>query len=249
MHPLEVTLNGYDPISLEEMDDVALLKRQDTKFIFHFDQLTEILDEVRSFYRILEIDGIRIHEYQSYYYDTSDLQNYFHHHNKKLGRLKVRKRNYMDSGITFLEAKYKTQKGQTSKKRLKIKGLEEEINKNESTFLQKHIGDEDLNLTLKNNFKRFTLVHNTRKERITIDLFLSVMKEELTFDFENLVILEIKQEKENRNSELFKALKEKGIRSSGMSKYCIGLSFLDPELKSNNFKPNLIKIEKILADG
>jgi hypothetical protein len=249
MHQLEVTLNGYHPISLEEMDDVALLKRQDTKFIFHYDMLNDILDEVRSFYRILEIDGIRVHEYQSYYYDTYDLQNYFQHHNKKLGRLKVRKRSYIDSGITFLEAKYKTQKGQTSKKRLKIKALDEEINQNESAFLQKHMDDENLTLTLKNYFKRFTLVHNSRKERITVDLFLSVMKEEAQIDFENLVILEIKQEKENRNSELFKSLKEKGIRSSGMSKYCICLSFLDPDLKSNNFKPNLIKIEKILADG
>ncbi len=249
MHQLKVILNDFDPISLNEMDGVSLLKRQDTKFVFHFKQLPEILNKVKAFYKILEIDGIRIHEYQSYYYDTHDLQNYLQHHNKKLGRLKVRKRTYMDSGITFLEAKYKTQKGQTSKKRLKINTLNEEINEEESSFIKKHMSDEELTLTLKNTFNRFTLVHKTRKERVTIDIFLSVLNENEQFDFENLVILEIKQEKENRHSELYKTLKKMGVRSSGMSKYCIGLSFLEPELKSNNFKPNLIKIEKILADG
>ena len=105
MHQLEMTLNDFDSISLKEMDNVSLLRRQDTKFVFHYDELFPILNEVKPFYKILQIDGLRLHKYQSYYYDTIDLKNYHEHHNQKLGRLKIRKRKYLDTGITFLQAK------------------------------------------------------------------------------------------------------------------------------------------------
>ena len=52
------------------MDKVALMNRVDTKFVVSFNDLPLILDELRADYKMLEIDGLRIHPYKTSYFDT-----------------------------------------------------------------------------------------------------------------------------------------------------------------------------------
>ena len=70
-------------------------------------------------------------------------------------------------------------------------------------------------------------------ERVTIDLNLSYNNRPFKDD---LVILELKQQRLNRHSAVFQSLKSMVIHPMRVSKYCIGMAENDPSLKQNIFK-------------
>ena len=74
-------LNDLQTVSLEELDNVKLLDRQDTKFVFNQIHLPLILDKIKPFYRILEINNDRVFTYDNTYFDTDDFLFYNQHHN------------------------------------------------------------------------------------------------------------------------------------------------------------------------
>mgnify|MGYP001488528463 CR=1 FL=1 len=98
------------------MDSVQLMNRTDTKFVFELELLGKVLNEIREYYYVLDINNKRMSAYRSLYYDTNDFEFYFEHHNGKTNRNKVRYREYIDSGLCFLEIKHKTNKGKISNK-------------------------------------------------------------------------------------------------------------------------------------
>ena len=104
---INTILSSFDSISLNEMDEVKLMNRTDTKFIFEYSLLQKVLNEIKDHYYVLNIDGVRLNAYRSLYFDTDDFKFYFDHHNGKKSRIKVRYREYMDSGLCFLEVKKK----------------------------------------------------------------------------------------------------------------------------------------------
>ena len=53
-------LNTYNPISLAEMDSVKLMDRTDTKFTFHINQLPQVLELAKAYYKVFEINDKRI---------------------------------------------------------------------------------------------------------------------------------------------------------------------------------------------
>ena len=97
--------NRLASLSLEELDRVRLLNRVDTKFLFPVSFLEGLLEETRNDYRILEIDGRRSFGYESLYFDTPGFDFYRQHHQGKPGRIKVRYRKYVDSGLVCFELK------------------------------------------------------------------------------------------------------------------------------------------------
>ena len=153
------------------MDEVKLMNRTDTKFVFPLSTLHKILPELVDHYRVLEIDGVRLNAYRSLYFDTEDFQFYHQHHNGKTGRNKVRFREYIDSGLAFLEVKRKNNKGKTIKKRIKVGDIPEQLDGPNKDFVDKVVGEKlDLKPQHWNKFSRITLVHKIRKERLTIDV-------------------------------------------------------------------------------
>src|SRR5688500_3966537 len=104
---VDKALNKFESITLNDLDQVRMLNRIDTKFVFHLSQFPAILDEIRDDYYALEIADNRVFAYESLYFDTEDFQLYRFHHNGKFNRLKVRYRRYTDSGLVFFEVKYK----------------------------------------------------------------------------------------------------------------------------------------------
>ena len=125
MSELIKQISLFEPISLSEMDSVKLMNRSDTKFVFSNQTLLQTLPKLQGYYRVLEIENIRLSSYQSLYYDTEDFQFYHQHHNGKTNRNKVRYREYIDSGISFLEIKHKNNKGKTIKKRIPVNAIPE----------------------------------------------------------------------------------------------------------------------------
>ena len=239
------SLSQFQPITLSEMDEVKLMNRTDTKFVFPRTILVKVLKILSESYRVLEIKGNRISSYQTLYFDTDDFQFYLDHHNGKGDRFKVRIRNYVESDLFFLEIKNKY-KGRTDKKRIKLKGFEDEFSSDSEKFVKGIVGD-DVNLKAKlwNSFSRITLVNQAEKERLTLDLNLGFSWENTEANFSSIIIGELKQENVNRNSLFYTLMKNNGISPNSISKYCIGAISLNPDLKYNNFKSKTLLLEKL----
>lgn len=245
MTTLEQIVNSFSAITLQEMDAVSLLKRTDTKFVMSKIELLKILPQVTNHYRILDVEGIRLAEYDTIYWDTPDFKFYMDHHNGKPDRFKVRMRKYVLSNLCFLEVKHKI-KGKTDKKRVVISDFESSLSEESKKFISIHLQeDKPLEIKSRNTFRRLTLVSKTDKERLTIDVDLSFEADNHKVDLPNIVIAEVKQERINRNSVFMRILKENVIRTERISKYCIGNSMLYPTLKYNKFKSKIRKVNGI----
>lgn len=242
-------LSTFDPITLEEMDSVKLMDRKDLKFNFSIKHLPEFLNAIRDQYRSLEVGGTRMSRYETLYYDTPEFDLYKIHHNGKPARFKIRVRKYVESDLKFFEVKHKNNKGRTLKTRVKKKKGGNEISGSSIELLQEKtgMGQDHLEPKLWVNYTRITLVNRYDEERLTIDLDLEVISDNSNFKFDGLVIVEAKMSKLHVTP-FVKLLKEKHIREGGMSKYCMAVSKLVPDLKHNNFKPKLIKVDKILHE-
>jgi len=240
-------LSGFIPISLSEMDKVKLMDRVDSKFILSFPILAPIIKTLGSRYRVLTINDHKVFNYRTDYFDTSELRMFSDHHNGKLNRYKIRQREYVESKIKFLEVKFKSNKGRVIKDRVE-KSLEDPVAF--SRFVHKYTpyNPDNLNVILTNTFNRFTLVDNVMQERVTVDFNLSFADESKDIDLKNLVIIEVKQNKNNRNSYIFNVLREFGIRTQSVSKYCLGVSMLKRHSKFNNFKNTIHRINKLNHD-
>ncbi len=246
MSPIEEVIGQFNPITLKEMDGVELMNRTDTKFVVSLGQLLSILDEVKSTYRILEVNNVRFSRYETHYYDTDEFLFYTRHHNGKKNRWKIRKRSYVDSEMNFLELKFKTNRGRTQKQRTGIPEIGLELSGDEEKFIGRKMGLYfHFTPQIKNNFTRLTLVEPNLPERITIDLELSFEWRNVVKELKQIVIVEVKQESRNRRSPFVQELKKRHVREESISKYCLGVAMLVPFVKKNNFKEKLIKVSKL----
>ncbi len=241
-------LQELAPISLAEMSAVKLMNRIDTKYITSLAVLPELLRAAKEQYYIQEIDGKRVAEYHTLYFDTADLDMYTRHHNQHLVRQKVRIRHYMDTEQYFLEVKRKNNRGRTKKKRIEIAADNTFASSEEmQTFVaarSEYVWNE-LTPQLWTRFQRITLVNKAKTERLTIDLDVS-WKNEVTGEqaaYENLVIIEIKRDG-NTFSPLQRWLRDERIRPYKISKYCIGTALTNSAAKQNRFKRKIREIER-----
>jgi len=194
---------------------------------------------------VLTINSKVIHHYKSLYYDTDERKFYIDHHNSRVNRNKIRFREYVGSGLTFLEIKLKNNKGKTIKKRIKVKEIPEKLSEKQMKFVKEKVGDDiDVNSKQWINFSRITFVHKTMKERLTMDVNLTFENKENKGDLKD-VIAEVKQERMSRSSDFMKIAKEMSILPMRLSKYCISTLSLNPELKHNKFKEKLLFINKL----
>jgi len=128
MDQIQNILSHYKPIELSKIEEVALLRRVDTKFILQIDQLGTILEQIVDDYHILHVQNVSLQNYRTLYFDKPDFQFYFQHHNGKLNRHKIRIRKYMDSDLCYLEVKLKNNVGDYQKSRSSAKPFSRYIN-------------------------------------------------------------------------------------------------------------------------
>ncbi|MDA8904443.1 polyphosphate polymerase domain-containing protein [Flavobacteriaceae bacterium] len=239
-------LLNFDKTTLAEMNSVSLMKRVDTKFILKESQLLEVLSKLYDDYKILEIDQERLMKYSTLYFDSENKKCFKDHHNGKLNRYKIRMRKYLVSDICFLEIKKKNNLGITNKIRRQIKDFETNLTSESKDFITKsNINNLLLEPSLYNNFSRMTLVNKNESERITIDVDLSFSFGTDEKKFDKLVVVEIKQEGKRLNTTINRALKSMSILPTNFSKYCIGISNIIDDIKSNRFKEINLKINKL----
>ncbi len=239
-------LDFMAPIKLEEMDKVKLMNRIDRKYSFHIDLLPKVLDAIKDDYYLLDINGQSELLYSTTYYDTFNDSMFISHHNGKLNRYKVRRRSYVSSEISFLEVKFKSNKGRTIKNRVSTDFGNKEFTTQEHDFLKDNspFYSSNLRIALENTFTRITLVNKHFKERCTIDLNLHFETDFEYQDVENLVIVEIKSDGKSEVSPLSLVLRDLRIKSNGFSKYIMGRSITDKSLKRNSYKRKIRALKK-----
>lgn len=250
MDELQTILSKFNSVSLEEIDEVKLMNRIDRKYWFHISSLNTLLKNVTQYYDILEINGQRLMEYQSTYFDTADNFMYVKHHNRKLNRYKLRRRTYLSTDADFFEIKLKTNKKRTVKSRIPTTLSDKNLLEKEIVFLEDKspFRAEDLKKSLNNHFSRMTLIHKNKLDRCTIDIHPKFWNEKGEVRFDNLVIFELKRGRSLKSSPMVSLLRDLKIRQRGLSKYCTGRAILDPSLKRNAFKPRLRFIEKYILN-
>jgi hypothetical protein len=241
-------LHQFRPISLAEMDGVALRDRTDTKYVLPTHQLHRTLEAMTDRYRILDVAGVRVHHYQSLYFDSADFALYMSHHNGRRDRYKVRSRNYVDTGLSFLEVKLKTHKDRTIKHRIQTQSLVSQLTPETRAFVDAHcpLGAHRLGPIHWNAFRRITLVSTQALERVTLDVDLRYSAGEHEVSLPGLVIAEVKQAEHSRHSAFIRLMHDNHVHPMGLSKYCLGVISLFTTVKYNNFKAKHLLLVKLM---
>ena len=119
------------------MDEISLLRRYDQKFTLNTSQFQVVFPLLAEDYHCLTIENQQLFEYTTDYYDSNDYSMFQNHHNGKLNRYKIRFRDYVNTKNSFLEVKFKTNKGETIKSRQEIAYRSREFNLENKNLLQK----------------------------------------------------------------------------------------------------------------
>ncbi|NTW24999.1 MAG: polyphosphate polymerase domain-containing protein [Lentimicrobium sp.] len=249
MNELLNLLHHFRTISLDQMDQVQLLNRIDTKYILKQVQLTTLLGLLTEDYFVLSIDGELLHPYETLYFDTPAYDLYLMHHNGHRNRYKLRFRKYVNSGISFFEVKLKTNTRRTIKRRISVSGIAESLTLKQKEFVEECTNDGLKNYlpSLRVKFNRITLVNLKAGERLTIDTNLRYEDENTEKGIGDIVIVEVKQQKQ-AFSPFRKLMLEKRLREFYLSKYCLGITCLHEDLKKNRFKRKLLALNKLGYD-
>ena len=141
----------------------------------------------------------------------------------------------------------KNNKGRTIKDRVKQQLIDGKIVDVAESLLKEKtpISANDLEAKFWVNYSRITLVNKHAPERVTIDLNLTFKNDDQEKEIEDIVIAEVKQDKEV-SSKFLEIMKRNRIRKVSLSKYCFGVINLYNTLKHNNFKKNLRLIKKTI---
>ena len=239
-------LNKFESVTLKQLDSVKLQNRMDTKYILSKAQLVLLLEGIKEEQFVLEIDNTRVFNYKTIYFDTPDFQFYKDHHNGCVNRIKVRSREYVESKLSFYEIKRKLFGTRTDKQRKIIPAIYQEVPLADYNLIQyKRLNNKPIEKKLTNHFKRITLTNKKFTERITIDLEIGFDNGKKQIQLSELVVIEVKQGKADVFSNTIQMLKKLRVHESSFSKYVIGVSLLEENIKHNNFKPILLKLNKI----
>ena len=250
---IDQTIRGFSTHDLSSISNSGLMNRVDSKFLLPLNSIYQVLQACSSDYTVLMIDNVTVFQYNNIYFDTTDLSFYKQHHNRKLNRHKVRHRQYADVGTSFLEVKFKNNKGRTIKNRcLADADPMLALSQNYSLLYDQGISaPSKLIASLACSYQRISLANNARNERLTFDLninfasMLSHSNPEDSFCLSNFFMAELKQEKLNRQSPFYRLMRDMGIRPKGFSKYCMGQSLTNNKhIKTNRFKANLLRLKK-----
>lgn len=164
-------------LDLDRIAAVRLMNRVDTKYLVDERRCMELLERAADQYYVQIIDDCRACRYATLYYDTPQWDMYHMHHNRRLTRQKIRTRTYIETGVTYLEVKNKSNKGRTHKRRM---ALDRSLFAAAATdtaaadFLRREAryAPKALSPSLATRFVRVTLVNRAMTERLTIDFDL-----------------------------------------------------------------------------
>ena len=246
---------SFLPISLQELDSVALLDRTEEKFIIPDFWCEEISKNLKLDYKILEIGGERQFRYNNLHFDTPDNICLEDHIRGRKNRFKVRIRSYSNSKISFLEVKSRNVYGRSSKMRLQRSSeqWDDPLTIEEEQFLGDCVPFASmLSPVLYSSYLRYTIASLHRGERVTFDTELeyTTLKGEKFIPLDGLSIVELKQEEKDRRSSLHKIFRERSDRRAPLgrtiriSKYVLGRLHTNKTLSSRAYLESLKELTR-----
>jgi hypothetical protein len=235
------------PISLKELNNLAELQtRVDRKYFVSAGVFRQLIAQLAGEMQVLEIDGRRTFGYESVYFDTPDLTTYRAHLQRRRQRFKARTRTYTDSGLCMFEVKLSGARGQTVKERVphpvrygaQLTG--EAVAHLRTTLGQAFRQDLPAGMqpTLSTTYRRTTFVSRNGECRLTCDVDLVCRNGRYEVrDTGTHVLVESKSS--GPGSAPDRILRELGVRPATVSKYCVAVAALHPELPSNPWQQTL----------
>jgi hypothetical protein len=238
---------AVEPIGLDELIELAELQtRVDRKYFVPAAVFQRLIAELRGELRVLDIEGRRSFGYESVYFDTPQLSTYRAHVQRRRQRFKARTRTYTDTGQTMFEVKLNGPRGETVKQRLphpaehRAELTDEALAHLGTALCQAYHQDLPAGLrpTLVTTYRRTTFVSRSGEARLTCDVGL-VCRDggHEVRDTGDHVLVESKSSA--RGSAADRILRELGVRPASVSKYCVGVAALHPELPSNPWHQTL----------
>lgn len=239
------TLSGVadelPPVSLAEVNSAAGLQtRSEHKYLLAPEQFSAVVQQLGSSLSVLQIEDRRLFDYESVYFDTSDLELFRAHRQGRRRRYKVRTRTYLDSQETMIEVKLKGRRGETIKhRRPHAMGERDTLTRGALQFVAEVLGSEygvtppELSQALTTNYSRATLVDLTDNARLTCDVELVCSEGHMHRTGPDLVLVESKSS--NGDAMVDRVLASMGLRPLSLSKYCLGTAMLNPHLPANRW--------------
>ena len=247
---IEKTLAAFDPISLRGLNSkAAMLERLDNKYILPADVFRPALQKFGEHFDVLEIDNKRAFTYATKYYDDEELRGYYDHHQGRRKRCKVRVREYVDAGFSYLEVKLKDKRKVTVKKRLKVNDVANPLDEQAVAFIESNYRDiyadsfgKSLHPVIAMRYLRITLVAKEGGERMTIDTSLQFEANGVLRAVQpDMFIIETKSARGNGIADkILRGLHLHPTRRC--SKYCIGMASTGAVERQNKFLPALRKL-------
>ena len=236
------------PIGLKELNALAELQtRVDRKYFVPAEAFRRLIFELGNEIQVLEIDGLRTFGYESVYFDTPELSTYRAHVQRRRNRFKARTRTYTDTGLCMFEVKLTGARGETVKQRVphsqeyRAELTDGALAHLAQSLCQAYHQDvpRGMRPTLVTTYKRTTFVTRTGDARLTCDTGL------VCFDLEHEVrdtgthVLVESKSGGQGGSAADRILWELGVRPASVSKYCVAVAALHPELPSNPWHQTL----------
>jgi hypothetical protein len=244
---LEAAAQSFEHVDLVDLPKEVLMERIDRKFALHIRETPELISSLSSDYQVISVGGRVISKYNSMYFDTPNYDFYSAHQRGFKNRTKVRYRSYPETDTTFLEVKSKNNRSFTTKERVLTPNIKWPFSSQVSEFISSQlpkIGPSDLKPVVRIDYERIGFISKHRKERFSLDFNVRFSHDGNASEFENLAILEVKQDS-LKQTPVVHAMRHHAIEEQSLSKYCMALSALNPDLRANNFKPIFRRIEKI----
>jgi hypothetical protein len=240
-------LERRPPVELAELMAVAeLATRVDQKYLVPTELLTELMARLPEQLAVLDIDGRRVFDYESVYFDTEAFALYHQHIQGRRKRFKARTRTYRDTGEMMFEVKLKGLRGVTVKERLAYESAAaDELTDEGRDFLHAvvdaayGVAVPPLGPRLSTAYRRSTLVDREQRSRVTVDLDLTWSDDQTCCTATGLALVESKSGSGSGAVDL--VLARMGIRPVRMSKYCIGVALLHPDMAANKWHRLLVR--------
>lgn len=225
--------------------ETLFTNRRDIKYVISIDKLGSILEDLVGHYDLLVRSQKGYAKYHTVYFDTDQFNLYQDHHRGKGSRNKIRVRTYED-GARYLEVKRKNNSGLTFKDRVSVDSKGFQLS-NYYGFIDASMDRSGMDFSekLEVTYQRITFYSKEKTEKITLDIGLTYKLGNVLFPLNNLLLGESKGVG-HAHSFFNNYMRTMRIKPSSFSKYCYGIANLEATVKSNNFKPLIRKVEKIV---
>ena len=249
-------LQDFSAISLDQLNSSAkFMERIETKYILDKKQIKAFFKKALKKYYILQMNNKLMFAYKNTYMDTKDYLFYHQHEQKKDKRIKLRTRQYVESGDSFVE--YKQKEGRLVRK-FRYQCPTSDYGKmtdNAHKFYAKLMQDFNtkhskkiVSPSLATNYQRITLCSRNSDERVTVDF--NIHLEDLRNTkaepkkLDHFAIVESKSTNDKCTSH--RIMKKIGVRpAKNCSKYCLGIYYFKRAKSWKTFQRTIANIEKM----